>query len=64
MGLKGFHIVFIVFATILTFGFCAWTFWEYLKNLSFAYLATSVLSLIFALGLIMFEISFLKRVKA
>ena len=63
MSLKTFHVIFIVCSIILSVGFGYWAFMNFQNTQSLAYLFTMIGSILFAFGLVIYEMSFLKRIK-
>ncbi|RMD93559.1 MAG: hypothetical protein D6814_15490 [Calditrichaeota bacterium] len=63
MSLKAFHIIFIAVSILLAIGFGIWCMRAYSAASNSIYLAGSVLSLLFAVGLILYGIWFLKKLK-
>jgi len=64
MSLKDFHIVFIISSIVLLFGFGFWAIQQYQQNQIFCYVWTAVISFIAALGLIVYELKFLKKMRS
>jgi len=63
MSLKGFHIVFIVFSTLLAIGCGAWCVWVDLVEGASIYLAGAVASFASAVALIVYGIWFYRKMK-
>jgi len=63
MSLRTFHVIFIVCSIMLTIGFGCWAIMSFRQQQSPAHLWTGIGSFIMATGLIVYEYSFLKRVK-
>jgi len=63
MSLKGFHIVFIVFSTLLAFALGAWCIWVDLVEGAPVYLAGAVASFASAIALIIYGIWFYRKMK-
>ena len=63
MSLKGFHIVFITFSTLLALGIGAWCIWVNLVAGAPIYLAGAVFSFISAITLIVYGIWFWRKMK-
>lgn len=63
MSLKGFHIVFITFSTLLALGCGAWCIW--LNSIAGAplYIAGAVCSFAAALGLVIYGVWFYRKMK-
>ena len=63
MSLKGFHIVFIAFSTLLALGIGVWCVWVDLVEGAPVYLAGAVGSFLFAVALIIYGIWFYRKMK-
>ena len=63
MSLKGFHIVFIMFSTLLALGCGAWCIWVNLVAGAPVYLAGAVASFIVAVALIIYGVWFYRKMK-
>ena len=63
MSLKGFHIVFIVFSTLLALGTGVWCVWVDLVEGAPVYLAGAVGSFLAAIGLIVYGVWFYRKMK-
>lgn len=63
MSLKGFHIVFITFSTLLALGIGVWCIWVDLVAGAPIYLAGAVFSFITAIALIVYGIWFWRKMK-
>ena len=63
MSLKGFHIVFIVFSTLLAIAIGAWCIWVNLVEGAPVYLAGAVASFIVAVALILYGVWFYRKMK-
>ncbi len=63
MSLKAFHIVFVVVSSLLAFGFGAWALNQYLTSGGTANLAYGIGSLLAGIGLIVYGVIFLKKLK-
>jgi hypothetical protein len=63
MSLKGFHIVFIVFSTLLALGVGGWCIWVDLVEGAPIYLAGAVCSFAVAVALIIYGIWFYWKMK-
>ena len=63
MSLKGFHIVFITFSTLLALGIGVWCIWVNLVAGAPSYLAGAVFSFIAAIALIVYGIWFWRKMK-
>jgi hypothetical protein len=63
MSLRGFHIVFIVFSTLLALGTGAWCIWVDLVEGAPVFLAGAVGSFVAAIGLIVYGVWFYRKMK-
>ena len=63
MSLKDFHLVFISAAIILAFVFTYWAYNQYAIVNNAGYLLTAIVSAIVAIGLIAYELLFIKKAK-
>jgi hypothetical protein len=63
MSLKAFHIFFITLSVLLMFGFAVWTFQSYTESGGSLMLVGSLLSMLAGVGLIIYGINFLKKLK-
>jgi hypothetical protein len=63
MSLRGFHIVFIFFSTLLALGCGAWCIWVDLVEGAPIYLAGAVASFLSAIALIIYCIWFYRKMK-
>jgi hypothetical protein len=63
MSLKGFHIVFIFFSTLLALGCGAWCIWIDLVEGAPVYLAGAVASFLSAIALIIYGVWFYRKMK-
>jgi hypothetical protein len=63
MSLRGFHIVFIVFSTLLAVSVGFWCIWVDLVEGAPVFLAGAVCSFVVAVGLIIYGIWFYKKMK-
>ena len=63
MSLKGFHIVFIVFSTLLALGCGAWCIWVDLLEGAPIYLAGAIGSFAAAVALIVYGVWFYRKMK-
>jgi hypothetical protein len=63
MSLKGFHIVFIIFSTLLALGIGAWCSWVNLVEGAPVYLAGAIFSFVAAVGLIVYGVWFYRKMK-
>lgn len=63
MSLKGFHIVFIVFSTLLAVGTGAWCIWVDLVEGAPIYRAGAIWSFVAAVALIVYGVWFYRKMK-
>ncbi len=63
MSLKSFHIFFIGCAVLLAFGFSLWAFQSYAAVPGIVMLSTGIVSMLIGIGLIVYGIRFLKKLK-
>jgi hypothetical protein len=63
MSLKGFHIVFIVFSTLLALALSAWCVWVDLVEGAPVFLAGAIASFASAIALIIYGIWFYRKMK-
>lgn len=63
MSLKAFHIFFIAVSILLAFGFAAWEIKGFAEGGNALQLAGGILSVIVAVGLILYGIRFMKKLK-
>jgi hypothetical protein len=63
MSLKGFHIVFIIFSTLLALGIGAWCIWVNLVEGEPVYLAGAIFSFIAAVALMVYGVWFYRKMK-
>jgi hypothetical protein len=63
MSLKGFHIVFIVFSTLLALGVGGWCIWVDLVEGVPIYLAGAVCSFAAAVALVVYGVWFYRKMK-
>ena len=63
MSLKGFHIVFIIFSTLLALGIAAWCVWVDLVEGAPIYLAGAIFSFIAAVVLVVYGVWFYRKMK-
>ena len=63
MSLKGFHIVFIIFSTLLAFGCGAWCIWINLVEGAPVFIAGAVASFVVAVALIVYGVWFYRKMK-
>jgi len=63
MSLKGFHIVFIIFSTLLALGIGAWCIWVNLVEGEPVYLAGAIFSFVAAVALMVYVVWFYRKMK-
>jgi hypothetical protein len=63
MSLKAFHIVFVIFSTLLALGVGAWCVWVNLVEGAPVYLAGAIASFLSALALIIYGVWFYRKMK-
>ncbi len=63
MSLKAFHVVFITVSTLLCAGFAAWSAHQYLATSGTTYLALALAGFSGAVGLPVYGVWFLKKMK-
>ena len=63
MSLKGFHIVFIIFSTLLALGVGLWCVWVDLVEDAPIYLAGAIASFASALALVLYGVWFYRKMK-
>jgi hypothetical protein len=63
MSLKGFHIVFIIFSTLLALGIGAWCVWVDLVEGASIYLAGAICSFVIAVALVVYGVWFYRKMK-
>jgi len=63
MSLKGFHIVFIIFSTLLALGVGAWCVWVDLVEGASIYLAGAICSFVVAIALVVYGVWFYRKMK-
>lgn len=63
MSLKAFHIVFIIFSTLLALGAGAWCLWVDLVEGAPIYLAGAIAAVAAAIALIVYGVWFYKKMK-
>jgi len=63
MSLKAFHIVFIIFSTLLALGVGAWCVWVDLVEGAPNYLAGAIASLVVAIALMVYGFWFYRKMK-
>jgi hypothetical protein len=63
MSLKGFHIVFIIFSTLLALGIGGWCVWVDLVEGAPIYLAGAICSFVVAVALVVYGVWFYRKMK-
>lgn len=63
MSLKAFHIVFIIFSTLLALGTGVWCLWVNLVVGAPIYVAGAVVSFVVAIGLLVYGFWFYRKMK-
>jgi hypothetical protein len=63
MSLKGFHIVFVVFSTLLALGIGGWCVWVDLVAGAPVYLAGAIASFVCAVALVIYGVWFYRKMK-
>jgi hypothetical protein len=63
MSLKHFHIIFISVAVVLCLIFGLWSVQAYYQEMNFGYLSAGIFSFCLSLGLIIYGVIFLKKLK-
>ena len=63
VSLKEFHIVFITASILLSLGFATWGFVQYNELHDMIYVGASLLSVMAAMGLVIYEIFFIRKIK-
>ena len=63
MSLKGFHIVFIIFSTLLALGVGLWCVWVDLVEGAPIYLAGAIASFVVAIALMVYGFWFYRKMK-
>jgi hypothetical protein len=63
MSLKGFHIVFIVFSTLLALAVGAWCIWVNLVEGAPVFLAGAIASFLCAIALVVYGVWFYRKMK-
>jgi hypothetical protein len=63
MSLKGFHIVFIIFSTLLALGVGLWCVWVDLVEGTPIYLAGAIAAFVTAVALIIYGVWFYRKMK-
>ena len=63
MSLKGFHIIFIVFSTLLAVGLGIWCVWVNLVQGAPVFLAGAIASFVSAIALVIYGVWFYRKMK-
>ena len=63
MSLKGFHIVFVIFSTLLALGVGVWCIWLDLVEGTSNYLVGAIASFACAVGLLIYGVWFYRKMK-
>jgi hypothetical protein len=63
MSLKGFHIVFIIFSTLLALAVGAWCIWVNLVEGAPVFLAGAIASFLCAVALVVYGVWFYRKMK-
>jgi hypothetical protein len=63
MSLKAFHIFFICASTLLALGYAVWEVNGYLDSGALAHLVIGFLSFVAAIGLVMYGVRFMRKLK-
>lgn len=63
MSLKAFHIVFVIFSTMLALGIGAWCIWMNLVEGTSVYVAGAIASFACAVGLVIYGFWFYRKMK-
>ncbi|HEV8618532.1 MAG TPA: hypothetical protein VGQ70_03485 [Candidatus Udaeobacter sp.] len=63
MSLKGFHIIFIIFSTLLALGIGGWCVWVNLVEGEPIYLAGAIFSFVAAVALMFYGVWFYRKMK-
>ena len=63
MSLKGFHIIFIIFSTLLALGIGGWCVWVDLVEGAPIYLAGAICSFVAAFALVVYGVWFYRKMK-
>jgi len=64
MSLKMFHTIFIICSILLCFGFGLWSYELYETQNDPTYLCTAIGAVVAAVGLIIYKVIFIKKVKS
>jgi hypothetical protein len=63
MSLKAFHIIFVIFSTLLALGVGGWCVWVNLVEGTPVYLAGAIASFASAMGLVIYGVWFYRKMK-
>lgn len=63
MSLKAFHIVFVIASVVLGLGFGIWAIVQFAHAGSAAMMALGIASLVFAVGMVVYGVWFLRKLK-
>ena len=63
MSLKAFHLVFVVFSTLLAIGLGAWCVWVNLVEGNSIYLIGAIASFVCAIALVVYGVWFYRKMK-
>ncbi len=63
MSLKAFHILFVALSTLLAVLFAAWSFQGFVESASAAMLTAAVGAILFAVGMVVYGVWFLRKLK-
>jgi hypothetical protein len=63
MGLKGFHVFFIVISTVTAVGFGAWAVWDYTRTGQGGTLVLGILGFLAGAALVVYGLWFLRKLK-
>lgn len=63
MSLKAFHIFFITLSVLSSFGFAVWSMLKFTSDGGIGFVAVAILSVAAGIGLILYGIRFLKKLK-
>ena len=64
MSLKDFHVVFITASILLSLGFAYWGFVQYMQLRGGMYVGAALISLLSAIGLVVYEVAFIKKTRS
>lgn len=63
MSLKHFHLIFIICSILLSIGFSYWSILQYRESHMNAHLATAWVALFAATGLVLYLLTFVRKMK-